>query len=122
MICCFPGAESMWFWRGCATGILATIPLVLLCALSIRFPVPFAGYLRGPEAVVPALLSLLFYGVFFGGFIVQGLFGGIGGLAAQRIAGAETRRTWKLCLLFGSLGAVPGVMTLAFLDRMIGPW
>src|SRR5262245_10419077 len=46
----------MWFGKGAIVGVAATIPLALLCALVFRFPVPFAGYLSGPRAIVPVLI------------------------------------------------------------------
>jgi hypothetical protein len=97
-------------------------PLVALCALLFRFPVPFAGYLTGPSAIVPALMSLLFYGVFFGGFVVQALLGGVGGLLAEYIGAPNRRTIARLCIVFSSIGASVGVVTLAVLDKIIGPW
>lgn len=112
----------MWFRKGAAIGVAATFPLVGLCALIFRFPVPFAGYLSGPAAVFPALMGLLFYGVLFGGFIVQVVLGGVGGLLAARFGAPDNRKTLKLCLLFSSIGPSMGVVTLAILDKIIGPW
>lgn len=111
-----------WFGKGAIVGVLSTIPLVMLCALLFRFPVPFAGYLSGFKAVIPALLSLFFYGVLFGGLIIQGLLGGIGGLAAEFIGAADKHRVKTLCIIFSTVGASIGVFVLAILDKIIGPW
>ena len=111
----------MWIIRGAIVGVVATFPLVALCALLFRFPVPFGGYLSGPGAVVPALMGLLFYGVFLGGFLVQALLGGIGGFLAGRF-GSPGRPRGPLCIVLASIAASPGVLLLAVLDKIIGPW
>lgn len=112
----------MWFKRGGIIGIIATIPLVLLCALVFRFPVPFAGYMSGPSAIYPALIAIFFYGVLFGGFIIQALLGGMGGLLAEHSAAHDKHNIKTLCIVFSTIGAALGVLTLAILDKIIGPW
>lgn len=112
----------MWFRKGAMVGMVATVPLALLCALLFRFPVPFAGYLSGPEAVIPALIGVFFYGLLFGGFAVQALLGGMGGLLAGHHAGPDPGKRRCLCLLYSTIAAIPGVLLLAILDRIIGPW
>jgi len=112
----------MWFRKGAIVGIVSTVPLVLLCALIFRFPVPFAGYLSGPSAILPALIAILFYGVLFGGFVVQALLGGLGGLFAEHLATSNNQNIKTLCVVFSTIGASFGVLTLAILDKIIGPW
>ena len=112
----------MWITVGAIVGVVATFPLVALCALVFRFPVPFGGYLSGLGAIVPSLMGLIFYGVFFGGFLVQALMGGVGGLLAERFGAPDERRIARLCLVFSSIGASFGVVALAVLDKIIGPW
>jgi hypothetical protein len=112
----------MWFGKGAVVGVVATLPLVALCALLFRFPVPFGGYLTGPSAIAPALMGLLFYGVFFGGFVVQALLGGVGGLLAEYIGAPNKGKIARLCIVFSSIGASVGVVALAVLDKIIGPW
>ena len=73
-----------WFTKGAVYGVVGTLPLVAVTALVFRFPVPFVGYMSGPGAIMPTLLGALFYGVFFGGFAVQALLGGAGGLVGAR--------------------------------------
>jgi len=112
----------MWFRKGAIVGITATVPLVLLCALLYRFPIPLGGYLSGSKAILPSLIAILFYGVLFGGFIVQALFGGLGGLLAEHIGGPDTHKIKRLCIAFSTIGALFGVLILAILDKIIGPW
>jgi hypothetical protein len=112
----------MWFGKGAVVGVVATLPLTVLCALVFRFPVPFAGYLSGPTAIVPALMSLVFYGVLFGGFVVQAVLGGVGGVLAEYVGAPNKGRVARLCIVFSSIGASVGVVTLAVLDKIIGPW
>jgi len=112
----------MWFRKGAIVGIVATVPLVLLCALIFRFPVPFAGYLSGPSSILPALIAILFYGVLMGGFIVQALLGGLGGLLAEYLASQNTKDIKMFCVVLSTIGASFGVLILAILDKLIGPW
>ena len=103
-------------------GVVPTFPLLALCALVFRFPVPFGGYLSGPEAIVPAMMGLVFYGVFFGGFLVQALLGGVGGFLDEYFGATDKGRVARLCIVFSSIGASVGVVALAVLDKIIGPW
>ncbi|MFA7405289.1 MAG: hypothetical protein WC007_14945 [Pelobacteraceae bacterium] len=112
----------MWFKKGAFIGLIATIPLVLLCALLFRFPVPFAGYMSGLGAIYPALIAIFFYGVLFGGFIIQALLGGIGGLLAEHYSAHDKHNIKILCIIFSTIGAFLGVLALAILDKIIGPW
>jgi hypothetical protein len=112
----------MWFRKGAIVGIVATVPLVVLCALLYRFPVPLAGYLSGRDAIFPALIAVLFYGVLFGGFVVQAVLGGLGGLLAEHFAAPDKHNVKKLCAIFSTIGASFGVVFLAILDKIIGPW
>jgi len=112
----------MWFRKCAIVGIVATVPLVLLCALIFRFPVPFAGYLSGPSAILPALIAIIFYGVLMGGFIVQALLGGLGGLFGEYLASPNIKLVKRFCVVFSTIGASLGVLLLAILDKLIGPW
>ena len=107
---------------GALTSVVATFPLAALCALLFRFPVPFAGYLSGAAAVGPALGAVVFYGVPFGGFLVQAFLGGLAGLAAEHWRGADRVRVTRLAILLGIVASAIGVFTLAILDMIIGPW
>jgi len=114
--------SGVWFRKGAIVGIVATVPLVMLCALVFRFPVPFAGYLSGPGAIFPALIGIFFYGVLLGGFIIQALLGGIGGFVAEFFAAPDKHNIKMLCIVFSTIGASLGVLILALLDKIIGPW
>jgi hypothetical protein len=84
--------------------------------------VPFAGYLSGPDAVRPALWAVVFYGVPFGGFVVQGLLGSLGGLAAKHWGGADRVTVTRLSIILGIVASAMGVFALAILDKIMGPW
>ncbi len=113
---------ATWFATGALIGVVATLPLAAICALLFRFPVPFAGYMSGPGAVIPALMGALFYGIALGGFAVQALLGGLGGLAGARRGWPDKKRMRKLCVTCSLVGSAIGVMTMAVLDWIIGPW
>ena len=114
-----PGAAFLW---GALTAVLGTFPLAVLCALAFRFPVPFGGYMTGPDSIIPVLIAVVFYGGLFGGFIVQAMLGGFGGLAAWRWGGSDRRRIARLRTVLSLLGSAAGVFTMAILDKIIGPW
>ena len=107
-----------YFLAGAAIAVAATFPLAALAALVFRFPIPFGSYMSGIGAVIPALFAAAFYGV-LGGFVVQALLGGIAGVMASR-SGAPDRR--RAVLTYSVLAALPGVLVLSVLDRIIGPW
>jgi hypothetical protein len=48
--------------------------------------------------------------------------GGVGGFLAERFGAPDKRRIARLCLVFSSIGASFGVVALAVLDKIIGPW
>lgn len=111
-----------WFLRGAALSVLGTYPAAALAALLFRFPVPFGGYVSGPGGAALTPLAVTIYGLVFGGFLVQGVLGGVAGLRAGHRGRHDRGRTWRLCFLYGLAAAVPGVAVLAVLDRIIGPW
>lgn len=105
---------------GALIAICGTFPLAAVCALAFRFPIPMSGYSSGTSAMLPALSAVVFYGS-MGGFVVQGLMGAICALVAMRI---KPHQSHSPCLLvaLSLIGAVPGVMIMAVLDWIIGPW
>jgi hypothetical protein len=113
---------TTWFAKGAAIGVISTVPLVALTALAFRFPVPFVGYMSGPRAIVPAVTGALFYGVALGGFAIQALLGGAGGVAGARRGWPNPKRMQKLCAAYSLVAAESGVALLAVLDWIIGPW
>jgi riboflavin transporter FmnP len=109
------------FKKGAIIGVVATFPLALICALLFRFPVPFAGYMSGPRAVFPVLIAVVFYGL-LGGFLIQAVMGGLGGILAEHFSVTSRRDVKKIRIMFSSIGASFGVLVLAILDKLIGPW
>jgi hypothetical protein len=114
--------QAGWILTGALVSVLGTYLVVALVTLLFRFPVPFGGYVSGPRGVGLSLLAATIYGVVFGGFVLQGLLGGVAGWLACRRAGGEPLATGRLCLCYGLLAAAPGVALLATLDMIIGPW
>lgn len=110
-----------WFVRGAAGAVIASFPLAGICALVFRFPIPLFDYASGFDAMVPAMGAVVFYGV-FGGFPLQALLGGIGGLIGARYGRPDEVRMRKYALLASILCAVPGIVTLATLDYIVGRW
>ena len=108
-------------WAGALWAIVLAFPWAAAVALVYGFPVPFAGKLRGLDAVVPSLRAVLYYGA-LGGFAVLGLLGAAAGAAAQRVGGSDRPRVYRLCLLLSALVSGACIAFLAVLDRIIGPW
>lgn len=101
--------------------MVLAFPLAAICALLYRFPIPFGGYVSGPTAMVRALGAVVFYGL-LGGFPALLVLGGLGGAAAYRLARPDLSRIRQLTLAFAALAALLGVVLLAILDKVIGPW
>jgi hypothetical protein len=106
---------------GAASATLLAFPLAAICVLVYRFPVPFAGYASGIEAVVPVLLGVVFYGI-LGGFPLLATVGALGGWAAHRKGQPDQRTVRRLAVVFGGVAALLGVTFLAVLDKLIGAW
>ena len=109
-----------WMVGGALWSIGLSFPIAASMALVYRFPIPFAGYKSGDDAVIPALMAVVFYGL-IGGFVALGIAAAIGGLVIGLLPG--TRRS-KHILLFGCSAAFTtcGLYVLAILDTIIGPW
>jgi hypothetical protein len=101
--------------------ILLVFPFAGLCALILRFPVPFAAYESGWSAIPHALAAVRFYGA-LGGFTLLALLGALGGVVAHRVGRPDTRRVWQWTISFAAAVAFCAVMLLATLDYIIGPW
>jgi hypothetical protein len=95
--------------------------MAALCALVFRFPIPFAGYESGLTAVPRALLAAVFYGV-LGGFVVLAIGGYAAGAVAVLKAGNDITKSFRLTLAYSVLVSFAGVLLLAVLDKIIGPW
>ncbi len=113
---------AAWFAKGALVGVAGSPFLAGFSALVFRFPVPFAGYMSGVEAVVPAAIGSLFYGLVLGGFAVQAVLGGFGGITGARKAWPDRARMQRQCVAYALVGASIGVLSLALLDKVIGPW
>jgi hypothetical protein len=114
-----PGRSAL---TGAIWAVAATFPIAAVTALVYRFPVPLVGYLSGIIAVIPALIAVLIYGILLGGFILLGLLGAIGGFVAGTIIRQDRRRCTWVTGAWALLVATAGVVTLAVLDKIIGPW
>jgi len=110
-----------WFMRGAVAGVLGSLPLAALCALLFRFPIPFVGYRSGVIAMVPAMFAALFYGV-MGGIPVQAVLGGAGGAIGAWASRPDESRMRRCAFVVSMLFAVPGIVTLAVLDYLVGRW
>lgn len=110
-----------WVAQGAAIGAIGSPLLAALTALVFRFPVPFYKYVSGLAGVVPAFEGAIFYGC-LGGFVVEAALGAVGGLLGARRGWPVKKRMNMLCVIGALAGAELGVMTLAVLDWVIGPW
>jgi len=108
-------------FRGGAWAIGLAFPFAAVCALLYRFPVPFAGYESGLAAMPRASLAVVFYGL-LGGFPVLLVVGALGGVAGHVIGGTDVRRVLRLTLAFSAMTALLGVVFMAVLDKLIGPY
>ena len=63
----------------------------------------------------------VFYGV-LGGFVVQAVLGGLGALVASKIEPSSPPASSRWCLVVSLVAASLGVIALATLDWIIGPW
>ena len=63
----------------------------------------------------------VFYGV-LGGFVVQAVLGGLGALVASKIEPSSPPASSRWCLVVSLAAASLGVIALATLDWIIGPW
>jgi hypothetical protein len=111
-----------WAVRGAVVSVVATYPTAAVCALLFRFPVPLGGYATGLSGAALSPFAVTIYGILLGGFVLQAALGALGGFVAGRVAQGEPRRAWRLTFLSGLGAAVPGVIVLSVLDRIIGPW
>lgn len=108
-------------FRGGTWAIGLAFPFAAVCALLYRFPVPMAGYESGVAAMLRASLAVVFYGL-LGGFPALLVIGGLGGAAAHAIGGTDTRRVQRFTLAFSAMAALLGVVVMAVLDKLIGPY
>jgi len=101
--------------------LAASFPAAGLLAMLFRFPIPFSGYATGISAVIPAMIAVIFYGI-CGGIVVQAVMGLVAGIWSWRCFRPDQARVNRAVLVVGGLAAFPGLMLLAILDWVIGPW
>lgn len=106
---------------GAVFAIVLSLPVALLTVVVFRFPIPFGGYESGVVAIPRTILAVGFYGM-LGGFPLLGLLGAGAGLWAWRRHAPDARGVLRLTLMLASFVALAGVLTLAVLDKIIGPW
>lgn len=103
---------------GAILAVLLMFPFEGLTALFFRFPVPIVGMVDGWEGILPAMMGLPIYAML--GWIVAPLaLGAIGGVIAQRRPSTQPLR---LTEILAALSAFACAITLATIDKVIGPW
>lgn len=107
--------------RGALWAVALAFPLAAICVLIYRFPVPFSGYESGLAAIPAALLAVVFYGL-LGGFPALLVAGALGGATAYGLGRPNAHRVHWLTVTLAGLVATIGVVILAVLDKLIGPW
>jgi hypothetical protein len=107
--------------QGAVVAVCGSFPLAAIIALLFRFPVPFAGYQSGPDGMIAAMIGAAFYGA-LGGVVVQAMLGGASGIAAYGLGRGKKYATYQFSVAFGLVAALPGLLFLAVLDWIIGPW
>jgi hypothetical protein len=65
---------------------------------------------------------VIFYGGILGGFVVQALTGGLAGLAAEHLAASGKSPVPRPTIILPIVASAMGVLGLAVLDKVIGPW
>lgn len=110
---------SARYRRGVLHTILWTFPITALLALSIGFPFPFAGYDRGTDAAIRSPIAVVMWGIFMGGFVVQGLLGCCATWIAHRAGRANAEFHNHLTTWYAAVAAVPGPLCLAIVFRFL---
>ena len=108
-------------FQGALFAIVGAFPVAALVALVYLFPIPFAGYFSGFEAIIPSLFAVIFYGL-SGGFVVLAVGGAIGGVIAYSARRSDKKAVARLCLGFALVVDAVAVLVMAILDKLIGPW
>lgn len=108
-------------FEGAAWSVGSTVPIAALMVSFFRFPIPFGGIVTGPKYLVAAMIALLMYGVFLGGYLLVAVAGGVAGAVGRAIG--STRARQRLILSILAIGASFVLLfMLATLDWVIGPW
>ncbi len=89
--------------------------------LAFRFPIPFAGYYSGVEAVIPSMFAVAFYSIF--GLLPALLFcGAVAGTFVPVSRAGSTVLPSQLELKVSVVAALVPLGALSILDKIIGPW
>lgn len=107
--------------QGIFTTLIGAFPIAAMVALCYRFPIPLAGYQSGPTAMLMSVLAVFIYGI-IGGFVVLVVWGALSGATAYLTCGDNAKLRQILIIGLALAGDFAGVMTLAMLDKIIGPW
>ena len=107
---------------GATWSIVSAFPIAGFIALVFRFPVPFAGYVSGIEAVIPAMLAVIFYGIVMQGLILVGVLGAISGVVTAKLMGPAAQHQRRAVRLVSLAITTFCLFILAILDKIIGPW
>ena len=107
--------------RGAVWSIVLAVPIAAIWSLIHRFPVPFFGYGTKVEHLAYVMGGAIAY-LIMGGLIVLGC----GGHFAQRIAASRYPKNsageYWLTVGLAGLVALGGVLSLAYLENIVGPW
>jgi hypothetical protein len=106
---------------GAVFAVAGAFPLAATTALFYAFPVPLTGKLSGPSAVLPSQIAVVMYGI-MGGFPVLAVAGAVAGLIAFKLGSPNRSRVGVLCAVLALVCSAAGVVLLATLDLIIGPW
>ncbi len=106
--------------QGAVFPVLWSFPLAAASAMLYRFPIPLAGYQSGPSAVIPSLVAVGIYGL-LGGFPLIAAIGAAAGWIVRAKTPEEQSVTYVMQAISFVIAAV-GVMIMANLDYIIGPW
>jgi hypothetical protein len=102
---------------------LLTFPLAALIGLFFRFPVPFAGYLSRPDAIVPSMVAVLLYSCsWFGVLQAAFVLGAIAGAFRPGGAFGNSYIPTKYDFIASSVAALIPILVLSVLDKFVGPW
>ena len=108
---------------GAVWSVMSAFPIAGLMALLFRFPVPFVGYMSGFEAIIPAMIAVIVYGVLLGGLVLVALFGALGGAFAAKLTMPNNQRSVKWVVRIVSVTITTAcLLALSVLDMVIGPW
>lgn len=107
---------------GAVYAVIGVFPVAALVALVFRFPIPFAGYKSGFDAMTMTPMAVLLYGL-VGGFCLLAALGAIAGLIVHSgsKAGSERCNHGEI-VIYAAMIDIAAVMLLSVWDKIYGPW